>query len=820
MKNQYQDVIVKSPLLASYLAILMHPWKIIVVALLLLGLAASQMRFLEKDTRSDAFLAADNPALVYKNKVKELFGLADPLVIAIVNESPEGIFNPTSLQLVDWLSRALEANELVDPERITSLATENNIRGTEEGMEVEPFFDSYPDNAANVELIREAVEGFPLYHGSLVSKDGKATMIVAELYQESDAETLYPQLLEIISRAPVGENDKIHLAGEGAVAGYLGAYIDADASRLNPLAALIITLIIILAFRRLLPALFGNFIIAASVLITMGSMAAAGVNFFVITNAMPVILIGISVADTIHILSEYYSRQANQPEFSLERNLRSTMAEMWRPVTLTTLTTAAGFLGLYLSAYMPPFKYFGLYTAIGVMVAWLYSLLLLPALILVFKPQAHKSFIANTSPSLAGDPASKASVAGHDIFSRWMSHLGQFSIAKPRLLITFAAALIVFGLMISSQLKVNENRIDTFDSSEAIHKADKAINHHFDGSNRLNIVIETDKTEGLFDVDVLKKVEALQVYAESLETVRGSSSIVDYLKQMNRSLNEGQDSAYRLPANRDLVAQYFLLYSTSADPTDFEEEVDYDYRQAVVRLNLSKGSFLATKPVVENLQNYIDSEFNQDGLRADISGRVYVNYHWIKDLGQSHFRGVFIALGLVLLISALLFRSLLVGVLALLPVACSILLVYSIMTMAGIPLGIGTSMFASVAIGLGVDFSIHTLDKMRSEFARNPKDVDSAILAIFPNTGRALLFNFLAIACGFGVLITSKVVPLMYFGSIVALSVTCSFLISMVLLPALVKVFKPAAICGQKSTYENHQPIKNLSGESYENSAS
>jgi hypothetical protein len=142
-------------------------------------------------------------------------------------------------------------------------------------------------------------------------------------------------------------------------------------------------------------------------------------------------------------------------------------------------------------------------------------------------------------------------------------------------------------------------------------------------------------------------------------------------------------------------------------------------------------------------------------------------------------------------VSALLFQSSLAGLFTLIPVLASILLVYSAMVVLGINLGIGTSMFASVAIGLGVDFSIHTLDRLRTLSRHLSSDIDSALERFYPTTGRALLFNFLAISCGFGVLMSSKVVPLNNFGTIVVLSVTTSFLASMTLLPAMLKVFKP-----------------------------
>ncbi|MEH6472757.1 MAG: MMPL family transporter [Halopseudomonas sp.] len=760
-----------------------HPKKILLLGLVLLIAWASQLSLLTNDTRADAFLAEDNPALVYKNKVKQQFGLADPLVIAVVNPSVQGVFNPTTLALVDYLSQGLLDIPNINPDRVVSLATENNITGTYEGMEVEPFFDPYPETQADAERIRQAVADFPLYQGSLVANNGQATLIIAEMLDPQLADETFQQLMALVNNASISQDEQLHVAGEGAVSGYLGSYINADAQRLNPLAGGIITLIMVLAFRRFLPALLGNIIIAASVLITLGVMATSGTPFFVISNAMPVILIGISVADAIHIFSEYYDLQARHPERSIKVLVVDAMVEMWRPITLTTLTTVAGFLGLYLAAYMPPFRAFGLFTALGVFVAWFYSLLVLPAAMVLCKPKASKALIR------------AAQTQRPDLFSRLMTRLGGYSLKHAGKTVAFAATIAAISLVAASNLRVDEKRIETFHPSEPIFQADRAINHYLDGSNNLDIVIEAAEIEGLFEPTYLLQMEALQQFAETLPHVNGSTSIVDYLKQMSRSLNENRAEAYRVPGSRDLVAQYFLLYSTSAEPTDFEEVVDYDYRTANIRLNMDTGAYADIRPVVEALEDYIETHFTDAALTANLSGRVNVNYHWIKDLGASHFTGLAVTLLLVFLISAWLFRSLTAGLLALLPVASSILLVYASMALLDIPLGIGTSMFASVAVGLGVDFAIHTIDRLRVACRRSPDDLDAALMMLYPNTGRALLFNFLAISCGFGVLMSSQVVPLTNFGTIVVLSVSTSFISSMTLIPALVKLFKPAFIC-------------------------
>lgn len=769
-----------------------HPKTLTLLSIIFMAALLSFLPSLTKDTRGDAFIAPDNPALLYREKVKQQFGLADPLVIALVHEKPDGIYQVPVLQLVDQLSEAVSRIDNVDPERILSLATENNITGTDEGLDVDPFFKPYPSEKSDGERIKRAIEDFPLYQGKLVARDGQATVIVVEMFDENKAEQTYHDINNLLKNTKAPEGLSLHLAGEGAVAGFLGSYIDSDASRLNPLAGLIITLIIGIAFRRVAPALLANVIIAASVLITLSMMGASSTPFYVITNALPVILIGISVADAIHIFSHYYELQSRQPHSDRVQLVKDSMAEMWRPITLTTLTTMAGFFGLYFASGMPPFKFMGLFTALGVAVAWLFSMVFLPAAMAWSKPKVSQRFIQLQSNS------------DKDLFAASMSVLGRYSLTHAKTIVFTGATLMIVGVYSASQLIVDEDRIKTFHPSEPIYKADRLINKHLDGSNNLDIVIETPAAEDLFKIQNLKKMEALQAYALSLPTVNNATSIVDYLKQMNRVLNNGDKSEYRLPSDSHSVAQYFLLYTASSDPTDFEEEVDYDYQIANIRLNINSAAFTDNRPVIEALEHYIAENFNSDDISATLSGRVTLNHHWIKDIGTSHFASLAVAIILVWLVSSILFGSSLAGLFSVLPVASSILLIYSAMAAMDIRLGIGTSMFASVAIGLGVDFAIHTLDRIRQQFALlsrqqqsvSEAEINAQILAIFPTTGRALLFNFLAIACGFGVLISSKVVPLNNFGTIVALAVTTSFLASVTLLPALIKVFKPKFVLG------------------------
>jgi len=769
---------------AFFTALTNWPKMVMFLSILTIGFAGSFIPQLHKDTSSDAFIAADDPVLIYREHVREVFGLEDPIILAVINKGETGVFNPETLAVVASLSEGVGALENVDPDRVTSLATESNIVGTFDGMEVTDFFDPQPTTQAHADSIKAAIDDFPLYQGSLVARSGEATLIVAELLDQSKAQQTYDNMLALAAATNVPAGVEIHVAGEGAVAGYLATYIDNDAKVLNPLAGIVITIVLFVAFRTLMGALLPNIIVVGTVAMSLGMMAAFGVSFYVITNGLATILIGIAVADSIHILSQVYEEQVRDPAANRQEIAVRAMVRMWKPVTLTTITTVAGFMGLWIGADMPPMSYFGLFAAIGVAAAWFYSMFMLPAALTLFKIKPSKLFKAANQ---------------NDQFGSALKAIGAAALRMPKITVAIAFVIIVVGVLGTSKVIVQESQIENFQHSEPLYIADKAINKVMDGANFLDVAIETKEIEGLYDPEVLRKIEKLQAHFEEHPAIQGSTSVVDYIKQMHKAVNENRDEFYSIPDDPDLVAQLFFLYTASGDPTDFEEEVDYDYQRANVRFSLPTADYILLTTIIPDFQKYVDSEFNDARVTAHLTGRATVNHKWLKTIGDGHVKSLGLSLLFVLIAASLVFRSLVAGLMSLIPVGMALLMVYAVMGFSGIWLGVGTSMFAAIAIGLGIDFSIHTLDRMKELLAERTGTFDERLADLFPSTGRALFFNFAALGLGFAVLMTSDVPPLVRFGLLVVVAVSTAFLAGITVLPALGKLMQPAFLVGSKS---------------------
>ncbi|MBK8956805.1 MAG: MMPL family transporter [Saprospiraceae bacterium] len=760
-----------------------RPWLIILATILIIVGAGSQLPKMQIDTTIEAFIPANHPSLINREFVRKTFGISDPVVVAISNDGKNGAFSPELLNLISELTEDYKKIEGVDPDQITSLATENNIYGTETGLVVESFIEGKIESQEDADKIKNNALNFPLYKGTLVSEDATTTLIVVELLDNkkygSQAYFDIKKITEEKLNNSKYQGTKCYVAGEGGVVAYQATYIDGDAKKMTPLAFGVILLVLIIAYRTFRGLYLSVIVIIGSVLATMGIMAGVGVPMYLTSNIIPVILIAIGVADAIHILGEYYETLAKKPGITSREATLITMTEMWRPVTMTSVTNVAGFLAMGFTSNVPPLQMVGIFSSVGVLIALFISLFTIPAILMLLKPKLSKAYL-KVSETIKPDA-----------FGRFTQKFGVAILKKPKAIIVTSVIVIILGVFGSFQIKVDEASVEAFDSKTDIYKADRIINSKMNGSNSFDVLIETPSKEGLYTPENLKKIEKLQQYIESLPQVGGTTSIVDVIKQLNKSLNENKNEAYVIPNDKDMVAQLFLLYSSGGDPADLEQFIDYDYRLANISVSMKDGHYSSAKKVIEPLNTYIENDFNDQNVKAKVAGWMNVFYYWLDGIAFSHFFGVIVALILVLLITAFNFKSFTAGLYTVLPVFTAMLMFYAILGLANIPLNTATNIFGAIAIGVSVDFSIHIIEHLKLKIRQDNLSIEEALQKMYTSTGRALLFNAIAVCFGFGINMISELPPFVDFGALITTCVASSFLASMTLLPSMIKIFKP-----------------------------
>ena len=754
-----------------------RPWITLALAAAVVAGSASFLPQLTRNTSADAFITFDHPSLVQHSRLERIFGRADPMVIAVVGTGSHGVFTPEALALVAWLTERVGSLPGIDPERVTSLTTATDAFGDNEEIRLEPLVPRLPANQEEAAVVGRAVMRSELHLGRLIARDGSATLIVAALNGERDGAGVYADILDLARQAPT-HGAEVHVAGEAAVTSYLGHYIDSDARRLYPLAFVVIAAVLFVGYGTLRAVLLPIVVVAGAVVVALGSMAAMRVPFYVITNALPVIIVTIGVADSIHIFGRYYEGIEAQPRATPREVVVRTMADMWRPVTLTSVTDMAGFLALGAASSMPPVRAFGVYAAVGSGAALLFSLFVLPACLTLLEPRPSRPPFGRTA-------------APADRRGSGLARVGVFVTRRPSLILMVMLLIVAVGVAGALRVEVNEERIENFNRSDPIYLAHRTIAGHLDGASHLDILIETNGPDGLLRPEHLRRIQELQRFLETLPGVSSTISLVDFLQRIDRAMNQREHGPGALPEDEHTAAQYLLLYSASGRAAAIDGLVDADSRTGIVRATLNSGLYSDQKRVVEATERYLRDRFNTGDIAGAAAGRVELDYRWMEPLKRSALLGLALALLSGWLTIGLATRSAAAATLAVVPVATAVLLAYAAMGFGGIWLGVGTSMFAAIAIGTAINPAVHIIDRLAVLTRAGRLPIEQAFSHLFATTGRALLFDLAAVLLGFGVLLFSDVPPLVRFGVLVTACVITSFVAAVLWLPALVCLLRP-----------------------------
>jgi predicted RND superfamily exporter protein len=276
-----------------------------------------------------------------------------------------------------------------------------------------------------------------------------------------------------------------------------------------------------------------------------------------------------------------------------------------------------------------------------------------------------------------------------------------------------------------------------------------------------------------------------------MDEVGGTLSITDYIKRMNKVMNEDKEEFNTIPDSRDAIAQYLLLYSLSGDPDDFDEVVDYEYKQANITVMLKDDHTAVAKKLAETVAAYADEHFSNEPAKINITGYSYVT-HVVIDLAVRGMLGsIVLSIVVIYIMAALLFRSFTGGLYNIIPITMAVLLNLGLMGMAGMTIGFANSAAFAVAMGIGVDYAIHLVFKFQRAVAET-SELEEANVLTLTTSGKAVFFNAVVVTAGFLVLLASNFTGQQILGQLLSLSMVTSFLGSVTLLPATLCLFKPA----------------------------
>jgi predicted RND superfamily exporter protein len=291
------------------------------------------------------------------------------------------------------------------------------------------------------------------------------------------------------------------------------------------------------------------------------------------------------------------------------------------------------------------------------------------------------------------------------------------------------------------------------------------------------------------DPGVLEAIDSLQAWFGEQPDVGKTVSFVDFVKRMNAAMNADDPKALRVPATRNLVSQYLLLYSMSGSVEDFDGLIDPSHRICVLRVYVKNDSTRFANQMIARLRERLRGAF-PSGIRVQITGSLASSEAMNEVMVQGKLLNILQITAIILVISSMTLRSITAGILVAIPLALAVLTNFGVMGALGVPLDIGTSTISAMAVGIGADYAIYFLFRLREELAAGLQ-LDEALERTLETSGRAILFVSSAIAAGYLTLCFSGFAYHIRLGTLVALAMAVSSVASLTLLPALIQVIRP-----------------------------
>ena len=705
------------------------------------------------ETDLDEYMPYDHPAFIFSDEAEEIFDIKDGILIAIENKG--GIYNSRTLQKIKDLTKDLGRMGEINKEDVTSLYSAENIIGTEEGLDVKDFYQKVPKTEDALQQLKNDVRGNEMVFKRIVSENEEIALIVAEIEDSVFSVEFYHQILDLAKSYEGPE--KLHVAGVPIVEGTLAYLGPKDMMIMVPIVITVIILVLFFVLRSVRNTILTLLVVLFSTIWAFGLMAMFNIPIYSVSTMIPVMLIAIGVADGIHLYSHLDLYLFEHPDSNKIDAVKDMIKNMWKPVVMTSVTTAVGFISL-LTSDVYPIKYFGLFTAFGVMMAMVFSLVLIPAGIIVFGLPKRK----------AHDEKSK------EDSGKFAYAFAEGAIKYKALVISITAVIVIISAIGMNEVWINSSFLEKFEKDSDIVLTDAFINEHFGGTNTINIILDSEEKDAFKNPEVQRIIDKMQNEVESIDVVGNSFSLTDYLKRMNKVMHADDESYNIVPDSKNLIAQYLLLYEMSGDPDNLWKVVNYDYKQANVNVQLKSDNSKEINRAIDIIEKYQD-EFSEVGVKLNYAGSGYKALVFTDLILEGQIQSLILSLLIIIILLSLMFGKISIGFIGSIPIVLTALISFGLMGLFNITLSTTTALISSIAVGIGIDYAVHFIERYKI-YALDTGDKDITIKETMHHSGRAIIFNAFVVIAGFLVLLFSVFPPNRSLGALVSLNMFTSFL--------------------------------------------
>ncbi len=625
------------------------------------------------DMTFEAFFEAKDPTYSAYQKYREDFGSDE--VSYILYEVPDSEHGPFDLEVMHKIAKLTQAleNEVPFLSDVTSLANVEFMEAVEDGIDVHELMAEFPETQKEMLALRELVLDKPIIVDGILSRDGKFAAIILEMQKSSvdppeelifdpegspyDLENLYPQvshtaITNILSRSEYA-GIKFYHAGDVPWNANYNRIMIPQTINMTMLTYLIIGVLLYMFLRRVMGVIGPFIVVTISVVISAAVVGLMGWNIDLMFPFVPNLLIAIGVADSVHIVSEFntHLRALGDRREAIKR----TMYLVGTPCLLTSLTTAAGLLAMSFSN-VKSLAHMSIYSATGIIAAFVFSVTLLMT-IFAF---GNRQFIEN--PSTGNRPV-KRKMAWVDSL---LQKIADYDIRHPKQIVLISVVIFAVSFAGMSHLRVDNDFMAEWNENEPVRLQTLKVDKEMGGMANVVYLFDSNEVDGIKNPEVLREIERVQMLAESRSPfVTKTYSIVEVIKDLNKTFHGDDPAYYVIPDNRELIAQLLLIYEMSGGD-NLDEYVSADFSRA----NLEIRCRMEAVSHMEELVEFIDADLQQNPLVHSTAAMTGIGALWVKFstyVAQSQIQGMMLAFCVIAAMMCLIFRSIKIGMLSMIP---------------------------------------------------------------------------------------------------------------------------------------------------------
>ncbi|HAS6347481.1 TPA: MMPL family transporter [Vibrio vulnificus] len=734
------------------------------------------------------FFDGSNTQLQAFDEIQTTFAKTDNIALVLAPKSGD-VFDQRTLTQIQEMTE--QAWQVPYSSRVDSLANYQHTEAVDDDLLVEDLlYQSYPLTAERIAKVRTIAMSEPLLVNALVSEKGDVaviniTMQMPGVNETAEVNEVVAYVEQMLSHYRAQYPDvTIYKAGIIAMNHSFAMAAQNDSATLVPTMLLVILVFLTLMLRSFLSVLATLVVIIGAIVATLGIVGWAGMFLHVASVNVPTLIMTLAVADCVHVIASmrHFMRQGMPKSQAIQRSVTLNFV----PIIITSVTTAIGFLMMNMSD-SPVLRDFGNLSALGVMIACVLSVSLLPALL-------------NLLPvRFSAKQAAKSS----DI----MDKLADLVVHRRNVLLPLSIVVIAGSAALIPYNKVNDESVKYFDTSSEFRQAADFMEQRISGMTTMSIAIKTHQSQGIASPEFLAVLGEFTRWLREQPETDHVASLSDIYKRLNKNMHGDDNAYYALPAERELAAQYLLLYEMSLPfGLDLNNQVNVDKSSVKLQLTVKNLGSVELVALEERIYQWFASHAPRYQVVASSPSLMFAH------IGETNMASMLSTLPITLiLISALMIfalRSWRLGVISLVPNIAPAVIGFGLWALISGEINLGLSVVVTLTLGIVVDDAVHFLAKY--QHARKAgQNSEQAVRYAFHTVGRALWITTVVLVAGFSVLAMSQFRLNSDMGQLSAIVIFVALVIDFVLLPSLLMRFDTAEYAQLEAAQEpNTTPIQ------------